>query len=248
MTPSRHRIALLCALPVVLVLTWQWLYFYAGEEALRSPAETLLAALSLVRTELFWHHLAETAHAFALALSMAVITGVALGIWLGYHRLSGEIFIPMLVGFASIPKVVLYPLVLLAFGLGLPAKVAFGTMFGVPLIALSTISAVNNIRPVLLKVGRVLGLRSADMIRIVLIPAVMPEIMTGLRLGFSLCLIGTILGEMFAARRGLGYLLMTAIGLHDVSLIMALTFLLTLFAVCASAVLLTIDRRLRRRL
>ena len=248
MTPSRHRIALLCALPVVLVLTWQWLYFYAGEEALRSPAETLLAALSLVRTELFWHHLAETAHAFALALSMAVITGVALGIWLGYHRLSGEIFIPMLVGFASIPKVVLYPLVLLAFGLGLPAKVAFGTMFGVPPIALSTISAVNNIRPVLLKVGRVLGLRSADMIRIVLIPAVMPEIMTGLRLGFSLCLIGTILGEMFAARRGLGYLLMTAIGLHDVSLIMALTFLLTLFAVCASAVLLTIDRRLRRRL
>jgi NitT/TauT family transport system permease protein len=86
------------------------------------------------------------------------------------------------------------------------------------------------------------------MIRIVLVPAVMPEIMTGLRLGFSLCLIGTILGEMFAARRGLGYLLMTAIGLHDVNLIMALTLLLTIFAVCASAVLLTIDRRLRRRL
>jgi NitT/TauT family transport system permease protein len=134
------------------------------------------------------------------------------------------------------------------FGLGLPAKVAFGTMFGVPPIALSTISAVNNIRPVLLKVGRILGLGPVDMIRIVLVPAVMPEIMTGLRLGFSLCLIGTILGEMFAARRGLGYLLMTAIGLHDVSLIMALTLLLTIFAVCASAVLLTIDRRLRRRL
>jgi NitT/TauT family transport system permease protein len=87
-----------------------------------------------------------------------------------------------------------------------------------------------------------------SMTRIILIPAVLPEIMTGLRLGFSVCLIGTILGEMFAARRGLGYLLMTAIGLHDVNLIMALTLLLTLFAVCASAVLLTIDRRLRRRL
>jgi NitT/TauT family transport system permease protein len=242
------RIAMLCGLPVILVLTWQGLFLYAGEEALRSPAETIIAAIALVRTELFWNHLSETAHAFALALSMAVITGISLGIWLGYHRLSGEIFIPMLVGFASIPKVVLYPLVLLAFGLGLPAKVAFGTMFGVPPIALSTISAVNNIRPVLLKVGRVLGLGLVDMVRIVLVPAVMPEIMTGLRLGFSLCLIGTILGEMFAARRGLGYLLMTAIGLHDVNLIMALTLLLTLFAVCASAVLLTIDRRLRRRL
>jgi NitT/TauT family transport system permease protein len=139
-------------------------------------------------------------------------------------------------------------LVLLAFGLGLPAKVAFGTMFGIPPIALSTISAVNNIRPILIKTGRVLGLSTADMIRIVLIPAVMPEIMTGLRLGFSLCLIGTVLGEMFAARRGVGFLLMTAIGLHDVNLIMALTLLLTMFSVCASAVLLTIDRRLRRRL
>ena len=52
---------------------------------------------------------------------------------------------------------------------------------------------------------------------------------------------------MFAARRGLGYLLMTAIGLHDVSLIMSLTFVLTTLAVCASAVLLTLDRRLRQR-
>ncbi len=248
MTPLSQRLSILLSLLVVLGLTWQALFTYAGEEALRSPAETVTAAFALVGTPLFWIHLSETAHAFALALSIAVISGVLLGIWLGYHRLSGEIFIPMLVGFASIPKVVLYPLVLLAFGLGLPAKVAFGTMFGIPPIALSTISAVNNIKPVLLKVGRVLGLSMTDMVRIVLVPAVMPEIMTGLRLGFSLCLIGTILGEMFAARRGLGYLLMTAIGLHDVNLIMALTFLLTIFAVCASAILLTIDRRLRRRL
>jgi hypothetical protein len=77
-----------------------------------------------------------------------------------------------------------------------------------------------EVRPAIdLKVGRVLGLNPAEMARVVLIPAVLPEIMTGLRLGFSLCLIGTILGEMFAARRGLGYLLMTAIGLHDVDLI-----------------------------
>ena len=248
MTLSHHRIVALCGLLVLTVAIWDVLFRYAGDDALRSPMQTVLAAASLLTTDLFWMHCTETAHAFAMALSLAVVTGITLGLWLGYHRLSGEIFIPMLVGFASIPKVVLYPLVLLAFGLGLPARVAFGMMFGVPPIALSTISAVNNIRPVLLKAGRVLGLGLPDMIRIVLVPAVLPEIMTGLRLGFSLCLIGTILGEMFAARRGLGYLLMTAIGLHDVSLIMALTFLLTLFAVCASALLLTVDRRLRRRL
>ena len=78
-----------------------------------------------------------------------------------------------------------------------------------------------------------------------LFPAAMPEIFTGLRIGFSLTLIGTLLGEMFASQRGLGYLLMNAIGLHNVDLIMAVTFLLTLFAGAASVLLLHVNRRLQ---
>ena len=53
-----------------------------------------------------------------------------------------------------------------------------------------------------------------------------PEIFTGIRIGFSLTLIGTLLGEMFASQRGLGFLLIQAIGLHNIRLIMALTLLL----------------------
>jgi NitT/TauT family transport system permease protein len=230
-----------------LILAWEGLFLYAGEEALRDPADTLRATAELLATDLFWSHYSETARAFGLALSIAVVVGISLGVWLGFHRLLGDLFVPMLIGFASTPKVVLYPLVLLAFGLGLPAKVAFGAMFGIPPIALSTIGAVANIRPVLIKLGRVLVLGTFAMARVVLVPAVLPEIMTGLRIGFSVTLIGTILGEMFAARKGLGYLLTTAIGLHDVTLIMSLTFVLTTLAVCASAVLLTVDRRLRRQ-
>jgi NitT/TauT family transport system permease protein len=248
MTPLHVRIGVLCLMFSGLVLIWELLFLFAGEEALNSPVETFRNTIALLSTDLFWTQFAETARAFAMALSIAVVSGLVLGIWLGFHRVAGDVLIPMVVGFASIPKVVLYPLVLLAFGLGLPAKVAFGAMFGVPPIALSTITAVSNIRPVLLKLGRVLGLDTLSLVRIVLVPAVLPEIMTGLRIGFSLCLIGTILGEMFAARRGLGYLLMTAIGLHDVSLIMSLTLFLATIAVCASAVLLTIDRRLRRNI
>ena len=82
----------------------------------------------------------------------------------------------------------------------------------------------------------------------VLLPAAIPEIFTGIRIGFSLTLIGTLLGEMFASQRGLGYLLIQAIGLHNVHLIMALTLLLVVIAVTASAVLLAVDRRLRRHM
>ena len=85
------------------------------------------------------------------------------------------------------------------------------------------------------------------MVRWILFPAAMPEIFTGFRVGFALTLIGSLLGEMFASQRGLGYLLMNAIGLHNVELIMAVTFLLIVFAAAVSSILLRIDHALHRR-
>ena len=81
-----------------------------------------------------------------------------------------------------------------------------------------------------------------------LLPAAIPEIFTGIRIGFSLTLIGTLLGEMFASQRGLGHLLMQAIGLHNIRMIMAVTLLLVVIAVTVSALLLAVDRRLRRHM
>ena len=133
-----------------------------------------------------------------------------------------------------------------AFGEGF-AKVAFGAIHGIIPIALFTLNAVRGIRPILLKTARVLKLDHATMVRSILFPAAVPEIFTGLRMGFSLTLIGTVLGEMFAAQHGLGYLLMNAIGLYNVDVIMSVTFLLVVFAAGVNAVLLAIDRRLHVR-
>ena len=68
---------------------------------------------------------------------------------------------------------------------------------------------------------------------------------SGIRIGFSLTLIGTILGEMFGSQRGLGYLLMTAIGLQNIQVIMSVTLLLVLVAATVNTLLLAQDRRLR---
>jgi NitT/TauT family transport system permease protein len=80
----------------------------------------------------------------------------------------------------------------------------------------------------------------------IMVPATVPEIFTGLRIGFSLTLLGTMLGELFASQRGLGFLLMTAIDLNDVQTILAIAVLISLFAVITNSILLAIDRRLRR--
>ena len=230
-----------------LLLAWQCLYWFAGDVAMRSPLQTFRFTARLVTSDAFWPHLSETLRAFAAALAIAVSTGLATGFWLGFHRLSGDVFEPMLVALYSIPKITLYPIVLLAFGLGMPAKIAFGAIHGIIPVAIFTINALRNIKPILIKTGRVLDLGTFDIARSILFPAAVPEIFTGIRIGFALTLIGTLLGEMFAAQRGLGYLLMNAIGLHNVDLIMAVTLLLVVFAATVSGILLAIDRRLHRR-
>ena len=235
------------ALVACLAAAWQILYWTVGEVALRSPAQTVAETVRLVGSSTFWPHLSETAKAFAFALAIAVAAGLTIGFALGFGRLLGEIFEPMLVAVYSIPKITLYPILLLVFGLGMPAKVAFGAIHGVIPIALFTLNAVRNIRPVLLKTARVLRLGTYDLVSGVLLPAALPEIFAGLRIGFALTLIGTLLGEMFASQRGLGFLLMNAIGLHNVDLTMAVTFLVVVFAAVVSGVLLKIDRRLQAR-
>jgi NitT/TauT family transport system permease protein len=231
-----------------LLVIWEFLYLWVGETGISAPLETFAYIGTMAGDPDFWNHARITVVGFLLALFWAVAVGLPLGLWLGFHKLSGEVFTPLLVSFAAIPKITLYPIILLMFGLGMEAKVFFGAIHGVTPMAIFTMGAVSNIRPVLVKVGRVHNLSHLEIARTVLIPAALPEIFSGLRIAFSLTLIGTILGEMFAAQHGLGYLLMTSIGVHNVKLIMVLTLILSLFAAFFSFILLHFDRRLRARL
>jgi len=226
---------------------WQVLYWWAGSSALTSPLDTISYTLQLLGSPSFYPHLAETAQAFAVALLIAISCGILIGFTLGLYRFAGEVGEPVLVALYSIPKITLYPIVLLAFGIGMPAKIAFGAIHGIVPVAIFTLGAVRSLNPVYAKAARVMRMPAAQIASHVLLPAAIPEIFTGIRIGFSLTLIGTLLGEMFASQRGLGYLLIQAIGLHNVRVIMALTLLLVVIAVTASALLLAVDRRLRGR-
>jgi NitT/TauT family transport system permease protein len=233
-------------LVVVGVAAWQALHM-AVPFALTSPAETMATAWKLLNSARFWPHAAETGKAFVYALSLAVVGGLALGLLLGMNRTGAQVAEPILVSVYSLPKVTLYPVILLMFGLGLSAKVAFGVIHGIIPIAIFTMNAVRNMAPVQLKTARVMHLSRRQIIFTVILPSALPEIVSGLRIGFSLTLLGVLIGEMFASQRGIGFLIMNAIGLHDVPTIMANILLLAVVAVSASAALLWLDRRLHHR-
>ena len=82
-----------------------------------------------------------------------------------------------------------------------------------------------------------------DLVRNILLPAALPEIVTGLRIGFSATLLGTLMGELFASSEGLGFLLIRAMDIHNVPDIMALTLLLFLVATAANILILAVERR-----
>ena len=243
MRAFRATILIACVLAA-----WQALYWYAGPSALTPPLDTIAFTADLVTSARFYPHLIETAQAFAVALGIAISCGILIGFSLGLYRFASEVAEPVLVALYSIPKITLYPIVLLAFGIGMPAKIAFGAIHGIVPVAIFALGAVRNLNPVYLKAARVMRLAPWRIAARMLLPAAIPEIFTGIRIGFSLTLIGTLLGEMFASQRGLGHLLIQAIGLHNTRMIMAVTLLLVVIAVTASTLLLAVDRRLRRHM
>ena len=87
--------------------------------------------------------------------------GLAIGVWMGAHHLSGAVGEPILVSLYTLPKITLYPVVLLIFGLGLSGRVTFGAMHGVLPVALLTMNAIRNIPPVYLKAARTMHLSNA---------------------------------------------------------------------------------------
>jgi NitT/TauT family transport system permease protein len=231
-------------LVLILLAVWQGVFMVAGPMAIASPASTF--AYLAGRLPDLWPHIWATGQAFAFALLIAIAGGLLLGLVTGLSATAAETAEPLLLAANSVPKIALYPMVLLLFGIGLPAKVAFGAIHGIIPVAIFTINACRGVPPVLLKTAAVLRLSPADRIRSILLPSALPAVLTGVRLGFSLTLIGTILGEMFGSQSGLGYLLMTSIGLQNTDMIMAVTVLLIVFAASVSTALLTWERHLRR--
>jgi NitT/TauT family transport system permease protein len=108
-------------------------------------------------------------------------------------------------------------------------------------------NAVRNLKPVHRKTARVMQLSAHQAALTILIPACLPEIVTGLRVGFSLTLLGVLIGEMFASKRGLGFTIINAISVNDVDTMMAVTLMLFVFAAVVNAGLLALDRRLHKR-
>lgn len=229
---------------LAFVAFWQLLSLSLGHEALAGPVPAVQRLMEILGGERYRADLLATIQGFSMALAISWIAGLAAAAWFGMRRLAGDVAEPLLVSFYAIPKVTLYPVVLLICGLGLSAKVTFGVMHGIVPVVLIGMAAIRNLNPVFLRTAQAMRLSRRDTFLHVLAPAVLPQFITGMRIGLSLTLLGTQIGEMFGGGRGLGYMLIRAINLADNDTIMAIALLLLLFALAANQTLVYAARRM----
>jgi NitT/TauT family transport system permease protein len=232
---------------VVMLLAWLALHQAVGTTALPGPLPTLSYLAKFLPTARFAENAWATLSCFFYALILSYALGLAIGVWLGVHHLSGAVGEPILISLYTLPKVTLYPVVLLIFGLSLSGRVTFGAMHGVLPVALLTMSAIRNIPPVYWKAARTLHLSAWQTVTAVLLPATLPEVVSGLRIGFSLTLLGVLLAEMFAAKHGMGFLIINAMQLLQAEEMLTVALVLFAFAALANVLLLAIEHRLHRR-
>ena len=243
---ARSRALDVCFLIGGGFVLWWIVATLTGGDAISGPVETLARVGTYLASASFWRNVEATGQAFAWACLLSLVGGVAIGFIIGTQKLATEVGEPLLGIMYSIPKVTLYPVILLMFGLSLGAKVAFGVLHGIFPVALLTIGALRNTKQVYLKTARVHNLSWSDTVWRVLLPAILPEVITGVRIGFSSALLGTLIAELFASDEGVGFLLIRAMDANRIVDIMALAFILFVFAAVVSWLLLAIERRLHR--
>jgi len=224
------------AVAIFLVLgLWHYLSLSYGSDAVAAPLATWQRLVTLVSSGFIGPHLNFTLSSWIVSVVLAGVVGLSLGLLLGLHRASGLIFEPLIMAVSSRPKVTLYPMVLLICGLGQSSKIAFGFIHGVLPIMLFTLGAAREIPLHYVKTARTLGLNRVATLRRVMLPAMTSGIVSGMRLGASLALLGVIIGEMFGAQRGLGFLLMNAIDINDTAQMAAVALILIFLALALNA-------------
>jgi NitT/TauT family transport system permease protein len=188
--------------------------------------------------------LAETLGKTLVAYVLAVAFGVGAGLLIGGVRYLHDVLNPFLVALYALPKILVLPWILLMFGLGMTPAVVYGVLQGFFPICLLVAGGVRDIDRMPLRVARSMGATPWQLYRKVVLPAVLPAVLAGMRLGIVFCLLGVLVVEMFGGIRGMGFLLVSLANAFRAPELFAATALVSILSVGVVLGLERLNRRL----
>lgn len=231
---------------LALVVCWEALsrsgLFY--KDVVPSTLLVVLAVFDLLTDPVFYRHLAISLGEILAGLGIAAALAIPLGILFGARRFLGRVVAPYVTALATTPKIVFLPIVMLLVGIGPESKTALGALSAFFPIVLSTTAGVLQVNPVHLDVGRSFNLSTWQMVSKIYLPSLVQPILTGLRLGLGVAIIGSLLGELKLSSAGVGFLAGDFYSHFRIPHLYAVLILIFALAVVANALMGLAARRL----
>lgn len=211
--------ALRLASPFLLLLLWEAMSRFGllDRRFFPPPSEVIWSARSMVQDGSLAAAVLSSLRRLAIGYVSGALLGVVVGLWLGLSSWSRALFEPWLIVTYPVPKLAVYPLLVLIVGLGEAPIVLLLAIAIFYVVAINLIAGVLSIRPVILDVGRDCGASFLQLVRTVALPASMPHIFTGLELAMGIAYIVLIAAEFVGAKSGLGSVIWSSWQLFDVA-------------------------------
>ena len=193
-----------------------------------------------------WRHLAVTLEESLLGLAIGAAIGITLGFALARAPFAARVLDPYIKMLNAVPRVVLAPLFLLWFGLGIWSKVALAVTLVFFVMFFNTYQGVRDADRVIVDNVRMLGATKRQLVRHVLIPSALTWIFSSLQTSLGFAMVGAVVGEYLGAARGLGYVISQAEGTFDTTGVFAGMTVLAVVVVVVSAGVTRLEQWLLR--
>jgi len=237
--PSSAVTMVRIAIVLVALLTWEglarsgWLY----RDVVPSLIAIGRAVIDLLSSGEYYFNLGVTAGEIGVALTLGGLSGLVVGIALGANRYLSKAFESYLYYLGPTPKIIFFPIMIMWFGVGPGSKIALGTLSCFFPIALSVAAGMRQIDKVLIRVGKSFQANTAQMVTKIYLPAMRHPIINGVRIGFGVALIGTLLAETKLSNKGIGYMIIQAYAIFDMPRMYAMLIVLFVLAIGVNALI-----------
>jgi NitT/TauT family transport system permease protein len=207
---TAERIVLPLIAAAVMILAWHVAVKMTGTKIFPSPGDVLRGIGTLVERGVLLPYIGDSLIRVGSGYILAVLSGVPIGLWLGWHPELGRALNPLIQLLRPISPLAWMPLAVIWFGVSNAAPIFLIYLASFLPIVVTMMNAVRNVPPAFVHAGRNFGLSTPQLIRRVVFPAVLPQAIVALRIAFGIAWIVLVASEMIAVDSGLGYLIIDA--------------------------------------
>jgi NitT/TauT family transport system permease protein len=191
----------------LLIAVWWGVVIASGSAIFPTPWQVVTGASELVQDGTLWEHIGASLLRVSAGFLLAVAVGVPLGLWMGWVRGAFETLNPIFQMLRPISPIAWIPIAILWFGVGNASPIYLIFISSLFPMIVQTTSGVHTIEKRYLWAADNFGVSRATLFRQVVIPAVLPQIIVGMRIGLGVAWLVVVAAEMIALRSGLGYLI-----------------------------------------